>query len=105
MENHPLYQKLSRILLDNDYTVDQVRSLNCSQAAELLETCSFSDTFLNNMKRKVVVILQNREDESFLLQLRQTAGAWLDANFPSWEAELESENGKPCVRIWLKGKP
>ena len=105
MENHPLYQKLSRILLDNDYTVDQVRSLSSNQAAELLETCSFSDTFLSNLKRKVVMVLQDREDESGLLQLKQTAGGWLDTNFPGWEAELERVNGKPCVKIWLKGKP
>jgi len=105
MENHPLYQKLSQILLDDNYTVDQVRSLSCNQAAELLDTRSFSDTFLSNMKRKVVMVLQNRDDESGFLQLKQTAGNWLDANFPNWEAELERANGKPCVKIWLKGKP
>ena len=51
------------------------------------------------------MVLQNREDESGLLQLKQTAGGWLDTNFPGWEAELERVNGKPCVKIWLKGKP
>lgn len=105
MENHPLYKKLSQTALDNSYTVDQVRSLNFKQAAELLETCSFGQTFLNNMKRGIVLALQERDDKNNLQQLKQTAGNWLDANFPNWEAEIERENGKPCVKIWLKGKP
>lgn len=105
MENHPLYKKLRQTALDNNYTVDQVLSLNFNQATELLDTHSFSDTFLNNMKRGIVMVLQNRDDESGFLQLKQAAGDWLDANFPNWEAEIERENGKPCVNIWLKGKP
>ena len=105
MENHPLYKKLSQIALGNHYTVEQVRSLNFNQATELLEACSFSHTFLNNMKLGIVLALQERDDKNNLQQLKQTAGHWLDANFPNWGAEIEREKGKPCVKIWLKGKP
>ena len=105
MENHPLYKKLSRMVLEENYTVEQVRNLDYGQAAELLDTRSFSDTFLNNMKRGVVLDMQNRGDKNSLHQLKQTATDWLDTNFTNWEAEIERENGTPCVNIWLEGKP
>ena len=105
MENQPLYKKLRQTALDNNYTVDQVRSLNFSQAAELLETRDFSHTFLNNMKRCIVIILQNRDDESDFLRLKQVTEDRLVTNFPNWEAEFGRESDKPFVKIWLRGKP
>ena len=105
MENHPLYKNLRQTALDNNYTVDQVLSLNFSQAAELLETRNFSHTFLNNMKRSIVMVLQNRDDESDFLRLKQVAENWLITNFPNWEAECGRERDKPYVKIWLRGKP
>jgi len=105
MENHPLYRKIRQTALDNNYTVEQVRSLNFNQATELLETRSYSHTFLSNMKRGIVLALQERDDKHNLQQLKQTVGNWLETNFPNCEAEIERENGKPCVKIWLKGKP
>jgi acylphosphatase len=105
MENHPLYRKLRKTVLDNNYTIEQVQGLNFNQATELLGNSSISHTFLNNMKCGIVLALQERDDKNDLQQLKQTAGNWLDTNFPNWEAEVERESGKPCVRIWLKGKP
>lgn len=104
MENHPFYKKLRQAALDNNYTVDQVQSLNFNQATELLETRSFSHTFLSNMKRGVVLALQERDDKNSLQQFKQTAGNWLDTNFPNWEAECGRERDKPYIKIWLRGK-
>lgn len=104
MENHPLYKKLSQTALDNNYTVDQVDSLNFNQAAQLLGSRNFTLTFLNNMKRGTVMALRDRDDKNDLQALKETAKNWLDTNFPGWEAERGRENDKPYVIIWLKGK-
>ncbi|MGB2807543.1 MAG: hypothetical protein WBC22_07375 [Sedimentisphaerales bacterium] len=105
MKNHPLYKKLEQIALDRNYTVEQVQALAFNQAAELLETCSFSLTFLINMKHGVIDALQHRDDENDLQQLKQTAKNWLDTNFPDWEAERGRQGNEPYITIWLRGKP
>jgi hypothetical protein len=105
MENHPLYKKLRQAGLENNYTVDQIRNLSFNQATELLDTRSFSETFLNNMKRSVVVVLQSRDDESDFERLKQVAESWLITNFPEWEAECGRDGHKPYIKIWLRGKP
>lgn len=105
MENHPLYKKLRQTALDNNYTVDQVRSLNFNQATDLLRTRDFSVTFLHNMKRVIIMALQDRDDEDRLQQVKLKIKTWLDTNFPNWEAEHGRENDKPYITIWLKGKP
>jgi hypothetical protein len=81
MKNHPLYKKLKQIALDRNYTVEQAQALDFNQAAELLETRSFSLTFLINMKYGVIDALRHRDDENDLQQLKQTAKNWLDTNF------------------------
>ena len=104
MKNHPLYQKLKQIALDGNHSVEQVEGLGYNQAAKLLGTRQFSLAFLNNAKRSIVMALKNRDDELDLQALKENARAWLDANFPDWEAERGREGGKPYVTIWLKGK-
>lgn len=105
MKNHPLYKKLKQIALDGNYTSEQVRNAGFNQVAELLGTRNFSLAFLNNMKRGIVMALQNRDDENDMQQLRLTAMTWLNANFPDWQSERGREGNKPYVTIWLKGKP
>ncbi len=105
MENHPLYKKLKHIALDGNYTVEQAQALGFNQTAELLETRSFSLTFLVNMKRGVIDALRHRDDENDFQQLKQTAQNWLDTNFPDWEAERGRQGNKPYITIWLRGKP
>lgn len=105
MKNRPLYKKFKQIALDGNYTIEQVQNVGFNQAAKLLETCGFSLTFLKGMKQGVVAALQNRDDENDMQQLKQTAKAWLDANFPDWQAERGRESDKPFVKIWLKGEP
>ncbi len=105
MNNHPFYKKLKQIALDGNYSIEQVQALSFNQAADLLGTRDFTVTFLNNMKRGVIDALRNRDDKANMEQLKQTAKAWLDANFPNWEAERGREGGKPYVTVWLEGKP
>ncbi len=105
MRNHPLYQKLEQTALDGNYTIEQVQDLDIDQASGLLGTRVFSLTFLNNMKRNIITVLHNRDDELNLQQLKQKAKTWLDENSPSWEAERGREGDKPFVTIWLQGKP
>jgi len=105
MNNHPFYKKLKQIALGGNYSIEQVRRLRFNQAADLLGSHDFTVTFFNNMKRGVIVSLRNRDDKANMEQLKQTAKAWLDANFPNWEAERGREGDKPYVTIWLEGRP
>jgi hypothetical protein len=105
MRNHPSYQKLEQTALDGNYTAEQVRALSFTQATALLEERPASFTFLENMKKGIVVALQNRADEFNLQQIKLMVTSWLDSNFPDWEAECDREGGKPFVTIWMEGKP
>lgn len=106
MRNHPLYKKLKRIVLDGDYTIDQVEKATMGQVAKLLgPEVRFSQAFFQNMKRGIIMTLRNRDDENDMQQLKQTAKTWLDANFPDWTAERGRDGDKTYVTIWLRGKP
>lgn len=105
MKNRAIYKQLKQYALDNNLTIEQVQNATFNQIATILGTRNFSLAFLNNMKRGIVMSLQNRDDEQNLQQLKQIAKNWLDANFPDWEAERGREGDKPYVTIWLKGKP
>lgn len=105
MVNNPLYHKFRELVLGNNYTVEQVKELSLEQAVNLLGGGGFSCTFWDNMRQTVITVLQSRDDQNDLNMLKQTARTWLDTNFPDWEAEIERQDGKPCVRLWLKGKP
>jgi hypothetical protein len=105
MRNHSLYQELKLIAIDEDYTIEQVQSLSFTQVKTLLGERPGSITFLENMKQSVALLLQNRDDERDLQALRDQVKIYLDANFPSWVAECDREGGKPCIKLWLKGKP
>ena len=105
MQNHPCYRKLEQTALDGNYTVEQVRALSFTQAAALLGERPASVTFLENMKKGIIMALQNQEDEFNLQQIKQMIASWLDSNFPDWEAERGRESGEPFVTIWMEGKP
>ena len=105
MKDHPLYKNFEQIACDSDYTLEQVQDLDFNQAADLLRTRDFTITFLNNMKRSVIATLRSRDDEANLQQLQQQTKAFLDSNFPGWEAEHGRQDHKPYITIWLEGKP
>ena len=105
MQNHPSYQKLEQSVLDGNYTVEQVRALSFTQATALLGERPASFTFLENMKKGIIMALQDREDEFNLQQIKPKITTWLGANFPDWKVERGREGSKPLVTIWLKGKP
>lgn len=104
MKNHPLYQKLKLIALNENYTIDQVKSLSFTQVTTLLGEKPGSVTFLENMKQSIILKLQNRDDERDRQALLDQVKIYLDMNFPGWMAESEREGGKPCIKLWLKGK-
>ncbi|NIP23359.1 MAG: hypothetical protein GWN67_04515 [Phycisphaerae bacterium] len=105
MKNHPLYQKLKLIALDENYTVEQVQSLSFIEVTTLLGERPGSTTFLENMKEGIFVVLQNRDDECELQALQDQFKIYLDTNFPGWVAESDREGSKPFIKLWLKGKP
>ena len=105
MQNHPCYQKLEQAGLDGNYTTEQVQALSFTQATALLGERPASFTFLENMKKGIIMVLQNQEDDFNLQQIKLEVASWLDSNFPVWEAERGRESGKPFVTIWMEGKP
>lgn len=92
-------------MLDGNYTVEQVRALSFIQATALLGERPASVTFLENMRKGIIMALQDREDEFNLQEIKQKVASWIDDNFPDWEAERGREGGKPFVTIWMEGKP
>jgi hypothetical protein len=105
MKNHPCYQKLEQEALDGNYTTEQVRALSFAQVTALLGERPASFTFLENMKKGIIMVLQNQDDEFNLQQIKLEVASWFDSNFPDWEAERGREGGKPFVTIWMEGKP
>ena len=105
MQNHQCYQKLEQTLLDGNYAAEQVQALSFAQVTTLLGERPASVTFLENMKKAIIMTLQNREDEFNLKEIKLKIASWLDDNFPDWEAERGREGGKPFVTIWMEGKP
>ncbi len=105
MKNHPLYQKLKLIALDENYTIEQVQSLSFTEVTTLLGERPGSNTFLENMKKSIIAALQRRDDDLDLQALQDQFKIYLDTNFPGWVAECDREGGKPCIKLWLKGKP
>ncbi|MBA7705484.1 hypothetical protein ES703_114314 [subsurface metagenome] len=104
MKNHPLYKKLKQKALNGNYTIEQVRNLDFNTTAELLETRSFSGTFLKGMKLLLIAEMQDREDEANK-QLLQSRLEVLRNRFPNFEVERGRIDGKPFVTFWLNGKP
>lgn len=92
-------------MLDRNYAAEQVRALSFTQVTALLGERPSSFTFLDNMKKGIIMALQDQEDEFNLQQIKLKVASWLDSNFPDWEAERGREGGKPFVTIWMKGKP
>lgn len=104
MRNHQLYQKLRKIAFYENYTIEQAQSLSFTQVTTLLGERPRSAAFLENMKQCIIVALQNRDDERDLQALQDQVRIYLDTNFPGWVAECNREGGKPCIKLWLKGK-
>ena len=105
MRNHPLYKQLKQIVLDNNYTIEQIQQMGFNEAAQLLGTRDFTETFLNNMKRGLVDTVQERDDKADFQKVRQRLKTWLDDTFPDWQIERGQEGIRPYIKIWLKGKP
>lgn len=105
MRNHPLYQELKLIAFNENYTIEQVQSLSFAQVTTLLGERPGTSTFLENMKQGIILVLQNRDDERDLQALQDQVKIYLDTNFPGWVAESDREGSKPCIKLWLKGKP
>lgn len=105
MKNHPLYKKLKQIALNANYSIERIQNASFNQVVELLGAHHFTLAFFNNMKRELVEVLRDRDDEEALRQLRQQTKTWLDVNFPKWEAERGRMDNRRFIIIWLEGKP
>ena len=105
MRNRADYKALEQKVLTESWTMEQLEAVKLSQVATFLGKPHLSVTFLKNAKNCLIKTVRNRDDELDLQLVKQKAKAFLDANFPDWQAERSREGGKPYVTIWLKGKP
>lgn len=105
MKNNSLYKQLKTIAAN--YTVAQIELATEEQVCTLLgvPAGSFSGTFFENMKRRLIKDLQDRDDEVDLQNVKAGASTFLDANFPNWQADRGREDGSRFVKIWLEGRP
>ncbi len=105
MQNNTTYVKFKQLALDGNYSIEQVQNTTKEQVETLVNTAVLKPAFVDNMKRLIINDLQQQNDQQDMEQLKQQAGAWLDSNFPDWQAERGRKRDKPFVKIWLKGKP
>jgi len=105
MRNNTIYKALKQLILDNNYTVEQLQQLGFNEARQLLGNPRFSVTFFNNMKRGLIDTLQARDDKADCDRVKGRIKTWLDTNYPNCEIERGRESGKPVIKLWLKGKP
>jgi hypothetical protein len=105
MKNHPVYKKVKQYALDNMATVD----FEAMPAGEIIMAAgaegTVSGTFAANMKRAVLMALQNRDDENRIKVLKAGVKGFMDTNFPDWQAEKGREDNLPFIKIWPRGKP
>ena len=104
MKNHELYKQIKAIAAN--YTIAQVELATRQQVCALLDipVGQMSSAFFSNMKACLISELQEREDEADLQNVRAAASAFLDSNFPQWQADKGREGGKRFVKIWLDGR-
>ena len=105
MKRHPLYQQLRQLAINSNYTVERIRNLTFEDAAELFGTNDFTTNFFENIKKNVIMILQDRDDEKVLQELKAMILTWLEMNLPNYYLERTRENGSRLIKIWLDGEP
>lgn len=103
MKNDPLYIQLKELALSGNYSVAQAKALTFEQAASLLGTRNFTQAFLNNAKRAIIMALENRDDAATLDAVKSVVKDWLDNNYPNHVIDRGRLRGKPYITIWLEG--
>ena len=105
MRNNQFYKQMRQVVLDGDYTVEQVELATDDQIKTILDAPDLKPTFIANLRRCVTKDLIDQDDERNLQDLRTQVWGWLNTDFPDFEFERGREDDKPFVKIWLKGKP
>ncbi len=93
MIDEPLYLRLKQIAVDGSYTSAQAEGLTYRMVRSLLGE-GFPISFFRKMKQGIINYLSRLEAE-----------AWLEANYPNVEADIETEQGKTKVTVWPDGRP
>jgi len=83
----------------------QLAGVTAQQIRDQFPDAKLSATFIKKVKALLLRRAQRMEDEENLQRLKTQAWDWLRANFPDIEAEITRQSGKPCVTLWLKGRP
>jgi len=108
MRNSRLYTQLKQNALDNDYTIEQVNTLEYEATKTLLGE-EFSYNFFTNIRNQIAIELTESRDqtsfEGLQNQLKGGSRVWLKNNFPDAVLEKGKEFGKQFIKIWLYGKP
>ena len=109
MRNRPIFLTIRQYTIDHGYTAQQVANATAGQVVNLLgltgDAAEQATRYWPGIKRLLLMDLQHHADIADMEALKATAKAWLDANFPDWQAERGREGDKPYVTIWLEGRP
>ena len=109
MRNRPIFKTIQQMVADEGYTAAQVENATPQQVSQLLNLdaskAEQAERFWPGIQRLLLIDLQAQADEQAASSLTDVARAWLDANFPDWQADQGNDDGNPWVRIWPKGKP
>ncbi len=108
MLNNPIYKRLKQAVIENSYSNEQIKALTAQQISEFVG-CAVSNAFCNSSKRVLAGVFEEEKNktvlEDFKKQLVGGQRLWLENNYPDAEFEIENSGNKPCVKVWLEGKP
>ena len=99
MTNHPLYIKLSELVIAGGYTPAQIRNVTRQQIENItgINLDRFTNNFLANVRESLAREAEARIDRQALMEIR----AFVLTLFPNAEGKVNDR----VVTIWLDGEP
>lgn len=106
MKDRPAYIALRQAVIDNNYTIQQVKNATIAQAAQLAGVDKSEIVpYFEGMKRNIIGEMQVAIEQTKIDAVKSQVKSWLDNNFPQHVIEHDIVNGKPEITIWPEGKP
>ncbi len=106
MRETPAFLELEQIVLENNYTVEQVQAVTLRQAMKLLPGGKDLPLYFNGVKKHLIAALQERDRNTGFEDFKQTLiDAGIKTAYPDITFKRGFEQGKPFVTIWPKGEP
>ena len=106
MINRVEYQVLKKAILEQNFTLQQVKILTKTQANQLVDFDFFNYTKFNGLKEVLIDTVRSRDEEAEMKQIEQTLiDAGIKATLPKIELTQEHQDQIRFIKIWPEGKP